>query len=145
MKRGFNTVAVYGPDHAVILMGMQAMCLPDDRPQPVSEGRWWLVTDREGQPAAFASMTEARASLGGHTGHLSRAGVLPAYRGNSLQLSLIKVREECAKLLGWRTLVSNTFDNPQSGNNLIHAGFHLFDPEEPWGIDGTNYWRKEIS
>ena len=140
--KDYTISQVSGTAYAVALAGLQVLCLPDDTPLPTDAGEWWLVT-ASGLPVAFAALSESPLTI--RSGFLSRAGVLPAHRGNGLQAALIKAREKRARQLGYLALVTNTYDNPQSGNNLIRAGFSLFTPEDPWGCDGTNYWRKVLT
>ena len=75
-------------------------------------------------------------------GYLARAGVLPEFRGQGLQKRLIKVREEFAREHGMPALICDTCDNPASANSLIACGFKMFQPQEPWGLPRSVYWRK---
>jgi GNAT superfamily N-acetyltransferase len=129
------------PDTADLLDEMQKTCLPADDLAETEYGYWWIAYDGE-EPAAFCGLYHSRSVPG--AGYLARAGVLPEYRGHGLQRRLIRVRERKARKLGMKTLVSDTFNNPQSSNNLIACGYRMYDPENPWGISGTCYWIKNI-
>jgi GNAT superfamily N-acetyltransferase len=129
------------PEIAAMLQYLQLSCLPLDVPMDTSEGWWWIVFDGE-LPVAFAGLTRSQAAP--ESGYLCRAGVLPSYRGRGLQSRLLKARERKARQLGLDALVTDTFDNPPSSNNLIRAGFRLCNPPFPYGALGTNYWRKPL-
>lgn len=134
---------VNGEAHVASLSFLQGACFPDDTLLPTDDGSWWWETTFAGEPVAFAAMSLIYDAEGTHA-YLSRAGVVEAHRGHGLQRRLIDARERLARKLGCRSLVTTTFCNPPSGNNLIKAGFALYDPEEPWGATGTNYWRKDL-
>jgi ribosomal protein S18 acetylase RimI-like enzyme len=139
-----RVVAVDGSKPAIsaLLQYLQLTCLPYDDPLDTSKAHWWVVYDGQ-LPVGFACL---QASVQwSDTGYLSRSGVIPSYRGRGIQKRLLTVRESKAKRLGWRWLVSDTFDNPASGNSLIVRGFRLFKPSKPWGFDAALYWRKELT
>ena len=76
---------------------------------------------------------------------LSRAGVLPEYRGKGIQKRMIQVRLWWARKIGAKHAVTYTsYDNLPSSNNLIKTGFVLFNPEWPWVGTDYNYWIREI-
>ncbi|MFZ9885412.1 MAG: GNAT family N-acetyltransferase, partial [Ilumatobacteraceae bacterium] len=50
-----------------------------------------------------------------------------------------------AKDLGMTQAVTDTTDNVASANALIATGFRLFDPDDPWGLPNTLYWRKSLA
>lgn len=103
-------------------------------------GYWWIAYhDRE--PVGFAGITPS--TIGPGVGYLKRAGVLPAHRGHGLQRRLLKVRERKARELGWASIITDTTDNVPSANNLIRAGYRLFEPQ-PWAFRSSLYWRKDL-
>lgn len=104
-------------------------------------GFWWVV-EYKGKPVAFAGLTKSRTTP--DAGYLCRAGVVEAHRGRGLQRRLIRIRERKARALGWKTLVSDTFTNIPSSNNLIACGYTLFNPTDRWSFVGALYWRKAI-
>ena len=63
---------------------------------------------------------------------------------NSLQLRLMRALEARVRQNGWCCIVSDTTDNLASANNLIRAGYLLYQPRCPWGWPSTLYWRKLI-
>lgn len=123
------------------LLELQKICLPDDKVFEPSDGYWWIAYAGD-LPIAFAGLTASRSQHRG--GYLCRAGVVPGYRGLGLQRRLIRVRERFAKKLGWKVLVTDTFMNPSSSNNLISCGYRQFSPDIPWGYQTAQYWRKYI-
>ena len=61
---------------------------------------------------------------------------------NSLQLRLMRALEARVRQNGWCCIVSDTTDNLASANNLIRAGYLLYQPRCPWAWPSTLYWRK---
>jgi hypothetical protein len=104
-------------------------------------GHWWLGF-HETNPIAFAGMIPSTRAH--NAGYLCRVGVLKKHCGNALQLRLTRALESRARRNGWSSVVSDTTDNPASANNLIRAGYRLYQPSYPWGYPNTLYWRKSI-
>lgn len=127
--------------HLETLRALHTLTFPLDDHEDYTSGAWWLVWDGD-EPVAFAgsrfAVTEESAV------YLSRCGVLKSHRGQGLQRQLLKRRLTHAKTLGVSRVISTTYLNTPSANNLIAAGFRLYDPETPWGLSGTCYWRKEL-
>jgi len=121
---------------------LQKKCLPFDTPYDTNYGYWWIVYDSSDMPCAFAGLVRSVRWL--DTGYLCRAGVLPSHRGRGAQKRLIRARIRQARALGWNWLITDTYHNPVSSNNLITTGFTLFEPSKPWGADGTLYWRLKL-
>jgi GNAT superfamily N-acetyltransferase len=128
--------------HLETLRALHTLTFPMDDHEDYTSGAWWIVWDGY-EPVAFAgcrwAITDPRAV------YLSRCGVLPSHRGQGLQKRLLAVRlryakERCAA----GRVISTTYLNTPSANNLIRAGFRLYDPESPWGSVGTCYWTKEL-
>lgn len=126
--------------HAETLRALHVLTFPDDDHEDYLDGHWWIVYDA-GAPVAFAGMRQAVTSE--RSVYLSRCGVLASHRGQGIQRTLLRRRLAYAKSL-WSRAISTTYQNRQSANNLIGAGFRLYDPETPWGSDGTLYWAKEF-
>lgn len=125
-----------------VIRQMHTDVFGDTAPQiDPSEGHWWLAF-QAGLPVAFAGLESSQAVP--QAGYLCRAGVLKGHRGRGLQLRLIRVRERAARRMGWTCLRTDTTHNPHSSNNLIRAGFKLFEPDVPWAFDVTLYWRKYL-
>lgn len=130
------------PDMQSLLYTLQLEILPGDRPAATTYGYWWIMYDGHnpiGFCGVYASTTWA------HTGYLCRAGILAEYRGKGLQKKLIRVRERKARRLGWTHLVTDTYENPPSANNLISCGYRTYAPRTPWGAKGVNYWIKRLN
>lgn len=128
--------------HHDLLNELQAACFPSDCLESPSRGHWWILYHGE-TPAGFASIRDVQGEPS--LGYLSRSGLLPAHRGKGLQKRLIKVRLRQARRVGWKRVVSSTYKNIPSANNLISCGFRLYRPTVPWGASGTLYWIKEVS
>ena len=80
------------------------------------------------QAVAFGILEPSQQWL--DTVYLSRAGVLPAWRGQGLQRRLIALRERLARRQGFVWMISDTTDNVPSSNNLIKAGYKLIAPKK---------------
>ena len=128
--------------YAAMLRYLQLACLPGDDPLETSEGHWWVAFDGD-LPVAFAGLTQSQSVPG--AAYLCRAGVLPSHRGRGLQRRLLEARERKARKLGFTVLVTDTFDNPHSSNNLIRSGYRMHIPAVRYGATGTCYWRKPLS
>ena len=127
--------------NSVLLNDLQRTILPHDKTDDVSVGYWWIACF-DGNAIGFCALKQS--NKWSDCGYLSRAGVLPEYRGQGIQKRLIKVRERQAKKLGWHWLISDTYRNPASANSLISCGFKMYNPSEPYGATGTCYWRKRL-
>lgn len=143
MRSPFRLRVVGGGErHQALLTWLQLECLPHDDPADTSTGHWWVAYEN-GNPAAFGGLVASQRDT--HGGYLCRAGVLPQYRGFGLQRKLISVRVRKARSLGMRTLYTDTFCNPQSSNNLIAAGFRMYDPRIKYGLPHASYWRRDLT
>jgi GNAT superfamily N-acetyltransferase len=126
--------------YAQTITRLHKACLPEDS-MPALEGSWWLTFDGD-KAVAFAA---SRPSYQwGDTTYLSRCGVLASHRGKGLQRRLIRVREKHARAAGKRWLISDTRTNPHSANNLIRAGFTMYEPGSPWSFKDALYWKKRL-
>ena len=129
------------PNQVETLRALHTLTFPCDDHEDYSSGAWWIVWDGY-EPVAFAGMrgavTEDQAF------YLSRCGVLKSHRGLRLQGRLLRKRLDHARSLDADVCISTTYQNTASANNLIRAGFRLYDPESPWGSAGTLYWRKDF-
>jgi GNAT superfamily N-acetyltransferase len=123
------------------IVELHKLCLPADTVYPPGDSFWWIGYD-EDVPVCFAGLTASQQEVKG--GYLCRAGVAPSHRGLGLQRRLIRVRERYARTLGWNVLVTDTYCNPQSANNLIACGYRLYSPVYTWSFTGACYWRKRI-
>jgi hypothetical protein len=127
------------------LKGLHAATFGSTAPQPDYEkGYWWFAHHSSGPyPIGFAGLEQS--SKWANVGYLSRCGVVWNHIGHGLQQRFIRVRERKARALGWELLRSDCTNNIQSANNLIRAGYVLFEPKDPWGpAKDTLYWRKEL-
>ena len=124
-----------------LLNWLQLEILPADSLDDVSVGQWWVVFF-DGNPVGFCGIK--RSSRWSDAGYLCRAGVLHQFRGKGIQKKLIRVRITQAKKNGWQWLISDTYENPASANNLIYSGFQMYIPSRTYGAEGTCYWRKKL-
>lgn len=124
------------------LRELHSKTMPSDKFPQWSLGAWWVAEDRHGRAVAFAGLQPS--IRWSNTMYLVRAGVLPEFRGRGLQKRLLLARERYARSVGAEWLITSTYLNTASANSLIARGFRLYEPEIPWGADGTLYWRKEL-
>lgn len=129
------------PEVQAALIWLQAQIFPSDEAADIARGHWWIVWDGD-VPAAFAAMRPV--SNWPETIYLERCGVLANYRGQGLQQRLLRRREAYARRLGAERLITTTYRNPKSANNLIARGFLTYEPQTRWGAADTIYWIKEI-
>jgi GNAT superfamily N-acetyltransferase len=126
---------------AALLKWLQLDILSADEPLPTNTGWWWILYC-DNQPIGFCSLRKS--SKWSDTGYLSRAGIFDQYRGKGLQKRLINVRVRLAKQLNLTWLISDTYYNPASTNNLISCGFRMYIPSHKYAGEGTCYWRKKL-
>lgn len=141
-----RVVKVDGITEAETIAHLHEACFPtcDVYGGDTPDTMWWLVYfGDEDCVAAFAGLRTCAVEK---RGYLCRAGVLPAHRGAGLQLKLIKTRITAARAAGMRSVVTDTVPgNYHSANNLIRAGFTLFNPATPWaGLEHSLFWRLEL-
>ena len=130
------------PEHYVEIVRLHKECFPEDDMYLPEKGCWWVIYSFM-KPVAFAGMVPIKGDDTSY--YMCRAGVTRKHRGNGLQQRLIRVRIQKARQLGLTRLVTSTYCNPISSNNLIKAGFRMFTPVKGWGAIGTNYWTKGIA
>lgn len=123
------------------LHALHSITFPLDSEPDWEYAAWWAVYE-QGTPVAFAGLQPSQRWR--DAGYLVRAGVLPAHRGRGLQRRLLRARERFARDAGWRWLLSATYKNTTSANNLIREGFLLYEPRRPWLARGALYWLKEL-
>lgn len=128
-------------DTCAKIKALHKRCFPSDEVLEPDSGYWWVVKNKT-DIVGFCAMR--RSTRWADTGYLWRAAVHPAHRGRGLQRRMILVRERMARRLGWNYLISDTNQNPQSANNLIKAGYRMYDPSWPYAFETTCYWKKAL-
>lgn len=108
---------------------------------PYGDVTWWLAF-LDSDPVAYLGALPSPIVSGAV--YLARVGVLPAHRGNGLQLRLMRALDRDARIEGFESVVSDTTDNPPSANNFIRAGYRIFEPRTPWAYAHSIYWRKAL-
>lgn len=125
---------------------IQSVCLPDDDPvtyQENSEGYWYVVHGPSSKIVAFALMVQSQQWI--DAVYMSRCCVLPQHRGKALQKRLLYARERLARSKNYNWSITDTCENPASGNSLIKCGYRLFTPSNPWGLKNSIYWSKNLN
>ena len=114
---------------------------PAISPSHLHRGYWWIIHDEFGfgRPVGFCGLVPFTPFC--DVGYLKRCYILPEHRGNGLQIRCMYVREEKAKRLGWKQLVSEC-TSVQSAGNFIKANYTPTLPEQPWGNPGSLYFTK---
>ena len=125
------------------LVLMDSLCFGHDAPPLTDNSGVWWIASHDGAPAGYAAIKPSMSNPE-DGGYMHRAGVLSEFRGNGLQKTLIKRRLSYAKSQGWDWVVTDTNNNPASGNSLISCGFKMFSPSNPWSFVSANYWRKYL-
>ena len=114
-----------------------------ENPPALSGAGFWWVALLGGRFVGYAGMRPSEQWE--RTGYLCRAGLADEARGRRLQRRLIAARIAKARRLGWRWLVTDTYENPPSANNLIATGFRSYLPAKPWAARGAAYWRLNLA
>lgn len=127
----------------------QEYLFPNDAPVDPASSLWWVVREKTGgrDAGAFAGFAGLRVAFPDSpvVGYLSLCGVAGWARGLGIQRALIRKRIAKAKELGVLRVVTDTYNNPASANNLIACGFRTYMPDEPWKADGSVYWFKDLT
>jgi len=123
------------------LKRLQSHTFPCDPALNPYAGYWWIAKE-DNTPIAFAALLNVPSWE--NTGYMARCGVLHEFRGQGLQRKFLKHREEYAKKLGMVRVITTTFDNPVSANNLIQHGYLTYIPQQKWGAANTIYWVKTL-
>lgn len=131
------------PGNVQLVRSHQGTLFPADVPVDPLSSIWW-VAKSFGVVVGFAGLRVPfpHSSV---TGYLSLCGVYPSFRGHGIQRALIRKRIAMARKLGVLRLVTDTYNNPASANNLIACGFRTYMPDEPWKADGAVYWFKDLT
>ena len=142
MKFIIKKADLRNPALITLLCYLQKKILPSDTIYKPERGHWWIAYTEEGKPVAFAGLV--RSIKWSDTGYLCRAGVMDGYTGHGLQKRLIRARQAQARKLGWNWLITDTTNNPASGNSLINAGFKLYTPANKWSLRNAIYWKYKV-
>lgn len=142
-----TVIKVDGYEWGETIAEMHRECFPDctvyasDTP----DTHWWVAYwgDIE-HPVAFGGI---RFDWTHKLGYLCRSGVRKDHRGFGLQPRLIKARVAHARANGITRLITDTVSgNYHSANNLIRAGFRLFNPAIPYeACEGSLFWTMELT
>jgi hypothetical protein len=128
-------------DYEDVIAELHQLTFFDTAPLPdLTVGNWWLAW-KEKFPIGFAGLVPS--TIDPHMAYFNRVGVLPRHAGG-LQLRFMRAIEAKARKLGFVWLASDTTDNIRSANNFIKAGWHLFEPGEPWAMPRSLYWSKRL-
>ena len=103
---------------------------------------WWIVKDaKTGEIAGFSAMR-----IHDHlTFYVGPVEIFSKYRGQGLQLKLLKKKIAFAKKKVYTSIVSSTEAwNYWSSNNLIKAGFRLRAEWEGMKDERNLYWEKKL-
>lgn len=141
----YRVLKVNGLTESAVITRLHETCFPGctDYGSDTPDTMWWLAYGENDAVVGFAGLRTCSVEK---RGYLCRAGVLRAHRGHGLQLKLIKTRITAARAVGMKSLVTDTVPgNYHSANNLIRAGFTLYNPATPWaGLEGSLFWRMEL-
>lgn len=115
---------------------------PEDPPVELKDTKWW-VAFRGRRPVGFCGIALREE---GKTGYMTRAGVVAGARRQGIHKRLIRVRLRWARQMKLSHVVTYTVSgNCGSSNNLIRAGFELYNPKEPWAGRSDLYWIKSLA
>ena len=118
------------------IAAMDAVLFPGDTPVEGWENITWWIGMEKGVPVCYCGVKDYS-----DYAYLNRAGVMPSHRGQGFQRRMIATRLKWAKDRKLSAISDTTIWNVRSSNNLIRAGFKLFNPSVPWGGEEAIYWR----
>lgn len=132
---------VITPTEVDIIKWIDKKCFPNDiNSLNFDEVYWWFAYDGD-KPVAYAGTIY----FPNNNAFLSRAGVLPGWRGMGLHRRLVRARERAAKARGYtRTVTYTSPENVVSSNNLIRFGYKLYTPPYKWGLVNGLYWERVL-
>lgn len=82
----------------------------------------------------------------GNVAHMESAAILPEYRGNGLQYSMMQAAEEELRKMGYRYLMCTVHpENVYSKNNVIRQGYEVVLTKEKYGGFLRNILLKKLS
>lgn len=133
------------PKEVALVQLLQKALFPNDAPVDPASSMWWAV--REPGYRLVIGFAGLRVPFPDSpvTGYLSLCGVGRRWRGMGIQRALIRKRIAMARKLGVLRVVTDTYNNPASANNLIACGFRTYMPDAPWKADGAVYWFKDLT
>jgi GNAT superfamily N-acetyltransferase len=124
------------------LRAMHSLILPSDEVPALNPNVAAWLGWAKGTPVAFCTARYWRSE---GSVFLERAGVLPIAQGNGLQRRMIRLREKWAKQQGAECVLTYVeARNYESLVNLLRCRYRLYEPANPWGIEGGHYFRKEL-
>lgn len=108
-----------------------------------SQAVWWIAMAGD-RVAGYAALLPR-----GQDGYLLRAGVSPRFRGQGLQKQLIQTRENYARKIGLKRLVTDTHkSNEASIRSLERQGFKPYREKDPWmptsWVRQSIFWQKPL-
>lgn len=103
----------------------------------------WVAIDLQKNNKIVAYAT-ARVLAKQRSLKIALCGVTDKYKGQGLQVRLIKARVAYAKKENLGSVITNTVANPTSENNLIKCKFKLYRPIKFWAGSGSNYWYRNL-
>jgi len=122
----------------ITTLKMMHLCCFGKCPEPdYEDNHWWLVYDDE-YPIAFSGI-----DIVDNQAVFVRAGVLPDWRGNKLQIKMAKSRIAYAKRKKCICCKTYTMNNPASEKSLVAVGFEKYNPKVKWVGEAT-YWKLKI-
>src|SRR4051812_42886415 len=107
-----------------ILTDLHRLTFFGGAPIPKFEQGYWWIAFCGAVPVAFAGVVRSTHAV--NAGYFCRVGVLRKHFGNNLQLRFMRAVEARARVIGWRSIVSDTTDNIASANNFIRADYRLY-------------------
>lgn len=132
-------------DVAKTIVRLDEQCFPGDFRVGVNNTWWWIARDKKNRPIAYSGLRKCLQPYNKGYGYLCRAGVLPKFRGNGIQKTMIHARVKYAKFLGLKAVVTYVApDNLASANSLIGCGFKLYHPVYRWGGKDCFYFRRVL-
>lgn len=104
---------------------------------------WWWVAFHGKEAAGFSGMVPTELVYGAL--YIRATGVLPKFRGHSLQSRLYRAHEKFARAKGYSRIVTDTIcDNAASMNSLIACGYKDIQPNTALGFRARGILEERI-
>jgi GNAT superfamily N-acetyltransferase len=135
-------VDIEDPLVQTLITSMHEECFPLDARYVQTTGHWWLALAGKVEVAFLGIIPSTHEK---NCGYLERVGVLPAFRGNSLQVRLTRrALSYLRPRVKWDWIVTDCrSSNVPSANSLLKSGFKIYWPTTPWGFSDAIYWYRK--
>ena len=128
-------------ENELLIRSLHQECFPTDDFYDYEKNIYWVATDDEKVPVAFAIAS----NFPFKEIFLSRAGVIPNSRSQGLQKRLVRARLRYGHSNNYSGAITYTStDNGASIKSLLDSGFKIYTPDYYWAGHGQVYFIYEF-